>query len=160
MAIVTDFVVALEIEAEDVAAAKAPTRRWPGFRAKGLLPLDLSWLHFAITGRDPHARDSKPRYVHNPFTDRDEWRAFEAVAEFAEFDCLTERDAPWVYELPRELVDELARLDHVADVAARWAALREGAGEAHELEASLTELRRLARLAKTERESVLLRVSL
>ncbi len=65
-----------------------------------------------------------------------------------------------MYELPRELVDELARLANVADVAAKWAALREGAGEAHEPGASLLELRRLARLAKTERKSVLRRVSL
>lgn len=160
MAMVTDYVVALEIEAEGVAKAKAPTRRWPGFRAKGILPLDLSWLHFALTGDDPHAKQAKPRYVHNPFTDKDEWRAFEAVAELAEFDCLTEEDAPWVYEVPRKILDELARLDHIGEVAAKWAALREASGTPAELERALVELRKLARLAKAEHKSLLLRVAL
>ncbi len=160
MAISTDYVVALEVESEDVAGAKAPTRRWPGYRAKGLLPLDLSWLHFALTGEDPHAKTAKPRYVHNPFTDRDEWRAFEAVAELAEFDCLTEQESPWVYEVPRKLVDELARLEHLGEVAKKWAALREATGSAKELEHALLELRKLARLAKSERKSLLLRVAL
>jgi hypothetical protein len=160
MAIVTDYVVALEIESEDVAGVKAPTRRWPGHRAKGILPLDLAWLHFAVTGEDPHAKTAKPRFVHNPFNDRDEWRAFEAVAELAEFDGLTEEDSPWVYEVPRKLVDELARLEHLGDVAKRWSELREASGGPKELEHTLLELRKLARLAKAERKSLLLRVAL
>jgi hypothetical protein len=160
MAIVTDYVVALEVEAEDVAASKSPTRRWPGYRARGVLPLDLAWLHYAITGENPHAKTAKPRYVHNPFTDKDEWRAFEAVAELAEFDCLTEEDAPWVYEVPRKILDELARLDHVGDAAEKWSKLRETSAPVPELERTLVELRKLARLANAEHKSLLLRVDL
>jgi hypothetical protein len=161
MAIVTEYAVALEIEAAAIAETRLPSRRWPSLSAKEILPLDLSWLHFAITGLDPHARNSKPRYVHNPFTDRDEWRAFEAVAEFAEFECLVDQEPTWVYELPPELVDELAAIADVPPLAAKWAELRAvRAATAGELGRALHELRELARVANAQRKSILLRVSI
>ena len=60
----------------------------------------------------------------------------------------------------RMAIDELARLEHLGEVAKKWAALREATGSAKELEHALLELRKLARLAKAERKSLLLRVAL
>lgn len=159
MGLLSDFVVAHASDA--VAIADAVDRaRWPSLQSKGFTQLEVGLLHFVLTGEDPDAPVRPPKLVKNPFTGKD-LPLTVSTAYLDGFACLVDRGEAWVHELPASLVEELAEEWDPAAVASAWAQFEEleGAGVV-DLERVVVELRRLARLARSERKSLLLRTSL
>lgn len=157
MGILSDFVVADRAEAEAIATTHDRTR-WPLYRTKGITPLELAQLHFAITGADGNAATG--RSAVNPFTGaRTPMRATTAFV--ATFECVLDEGESWIHVVPEELVAELARVEDVdalVDVWGRSEALSRA--EPGSLVEVVSELRRLARQARAERKPLLLWFSL
>jgi hypothetical protein len=159
MGILSDFVVADRSEAESVAAT-LDRSRWPLLRSKGFTPLEVGLLHFALTGEDASAPVSPPKFAKNPFTGK-ETPLSVSIAYLDNFPCLHDGGEAWVYEVPASLVCELANASGVDAVAANWAAFEElERADPEDLKAVIIELGRLAGLAREQRKSLLLWISL
>jgi hypothetical protein len=159
MGILSDFVVADAPEATAIGA-KAGHGRWPSHRSSGLTHLEVGLLHFAITGEDPSAPVSPPRFIKNPFTG-EELPEMVVTAYLDRFACLDDRGESWVYEIPESLVEELGRATDLRAVASRWAANEELRGADDDVLTHLLEqIQHLARLARAQRKALLLWYSL
>jgi hypothetical protein len=159
MGLLSDFVVADRSEAEAVATT-LDRKRWPSLQSKGFTPLEVGFLHFVLTGEDPHAAVSPPRFVKDPATG-EELPIPVCVAYIDNFTCLDDRVEAWVHELPASLVGELADASGLDAAAARWAEFEELEGaDPEDLGAVLVDLQRLARLAREQKKTLLLWTSL
>lgn len=157
--ILSDFCVADRSEAAAIAATTERTR-WPSLESKGFTQLEVGLLHFALTGEDPNAPVSPPRFVKSPFSGK-ELPVVASVAYLDAFTCLDDREEAWVHEVPPSLVQEIAEAPELEGVAARWAENEELEGvEVGDLVDLLVELQRLARLARARGKSLLLWTSL
>jgi hypothetical protein len=142
-ALVTDLVVADEVEARAVADDPAPCRRWPGIGAPGLDQVKLATLWALLSGEE--------------FRDH----LIEAFAPLEE----VSQDGPWVFRAPPPLVAALAALDpaRATEVATAWAetdVLAVDGWEPEDVRELLDGLRGLARAASAARKPLLMRVSL
>jgi hypothetical protein len=159
MGIISDFVVADASEATTIGA-NADHGRWPSHPSSGLTHLEVGLLHFAITGEDPNAPVSPPRFIKNPFTGK-ELPVSVVGAYLKQFACLDDQGESWVYEIPESLVEELGRATDLRAVASRWAANEELRGADDDVLTQLLEqIQQLARLARAQRKALLLWYSL
>jgi hypothetical protein len=157
--ILSDFIVADPSQAGSIGASvdRGP---WPALQSKGFTVLEVGLLHFALTGEDAAAHVNPRRFVRNPFTKKDQ--PVTVLGAYVDaFRRLEEGEGWWVHELPASLVAEVANANDLGAVAEKWAAFEElrGADRDH-LAELLVELQRLARLARAQRESLLLWTSL
>ena len=109
MGVLTDVVIADEGEAEAVATERVPAKRWRGIDAKGIDQVKLAtlWARLAQRGLDVES-------IVKLTTD------FAALFEVSE-------EGPWVFRIPRPLVELLADLDDQGAVttAVEWASTEE-----------------------------------
>lgn len=143
MGVLTDIVIADDREAASVVAAAVPSRQWQGMDAKGIDQVKLSTLWALLADRE---------------------FSVESVEEFATLAEESE-DGPWVFRVPRPLLDLLAQLDtEQAHAKARaWAATEEftlDRWKGEDVERILDELRALAREAAAQNKSLLMWMSL
>jgi hypothetical protein len=104
MGVLTDFVVADREDAQRVCDSDCPSQDFAGLDAKGIDTVKLGTLYAILTGGefDPS------------FMDRASL-------------CSGGEEGPWVFEVPADLVQRLARLNarQLLSVAAQWAATEE-----------------------------------
>lgn len=122
MGVLSDFVVADRSEA--TAVADTDRKRWPSLQSKGFTQLEIGLLHFALTGEDPDAPLSPPKFVKNQFTGK-ELPVTVGTAYLDGFLCHDDRGEAWVHEVPPSLVGELAEASGLDAVAAKWAEFEE-----------------------------------
>lgn len=143
MGLLTDFVIAGEDEAGDLATAVRPAERWPTLECKGVEMVKISTLFAAATGTPP---------------DDDLPGSFELAGEGRD-------EGPWVFRIPENIAGAIAGIapDELPAVAARWAATEElrldgwSAGEAAEV---IGQLRGHAKKAIEARSTLFLWLSL
>ncbi|MGH7130386.1 MAG: hypothetical protein ACREJO_00355 [Phycisphaerales bacterium] len=138
MGVLTDFVVAKESEAAEVAHAHADNPKWRRWDCKGIDHILLAGLYEVLTDRpaDEAVED------------------LEQIAEGGD-------DGPWVYLVPREWVEAIAAIDddHMGAASRAWA-LRGEWTERGEPEPDLSEyvklLREASRAARDSNQSLLM----
>lgn len=140
--VLTDIVIASESEAEEVAAATVPIKRWAGLDIKGHNEVTLGILSHILNGGNVESLDL------DSFVDG--------------FDCLaakSQEEGPWVTRLPAPLVRFLAGLsDEGASAAGKeWCRAEElqDADPAYCCEL-LLQLRDLAQRAEAEEKTLLM----
>ena len=159
MGLSSDFVVADRSEATAVADT-VDRERWPSLQSSGFTILEVGLLHFVLTGADPDAPVSPPRFVTSPFSGK-EAQVTVGTAYLDGFTCHDDRGEAWVHEVPPSLVEELAKASGLDAVAAKWAQLEELEGaDPEDVKGVLVELQGLARLAREQKKSLLLCTSL
>jgi hypothetical protein len=101
----TDFVIANDNEGSAIGESDHPAAQWPTLETKGVDTIKLATLVSAITGQGDVA----------------------AITRSFTFAGGDEEIGPWVFKLPPEVVDVIAKLPagNVQDVAAKWAATEE-----------------------------------
>jgi hypothetical protein len=128
MGVLTDVVVADRRDARRVLKSDCPSRDFGGLDAKGLDPVKLGTLHAILTGGG-----YEPGFMSDTL-------------------CAGGRDGPWVYEVPADLVQQLATLTprRRAAVGKEWAATEEFSPEFDDWPAGAVQqvLRELAALCK------------
>lgn len=100
MGLLTDFVIADDTDAEAICASNDHLNQWPSLEAKGVDNIKLAALWAALT------------------TDAD----VESLEGDAFLIHMADKQGPWVFRLPDDLVEHLAALspETITDVAARW----------------------------------------
>lgn len=104
MGVMSDLVVAPAGEAERVAQAQVPSQTFDGIDIEGVDSVKFNTLHSILTGR-----------------------SFEELLPLYDPVVTVSDDGPWVFQIPPDLVTQLAALDDagMAGVARRWAATEE-----------------------------------
>jgi hypothetical protein len=140
MGVLTDFVVADRNDAQRVCDSDCPSQEFAGLDAKGIDAVKLGALHAILTGGelDP---------------------SFMADGSV----CSRGEDGPWVFEVPADLVQRLARLNarQLRAVGAKWAATEEFSPRyenwpAEAVQQVLADLARLCKQAVGEGKAVLM----
>ncbi len=141
MSFYTDFLIATEAAAPEVAAAELPTEQWPGFSVKSITELDLANV-WSLLSREPDAVALQGRF---------------------EYLCFDEESCRTVSKVPRSFLELIYGLmdSELPDLAARWAIAEEfrGLRDRSELEELLRNLRELASRARTESAEILVCIS-
>jgi hypothetical protein len=106
MGVLTDFVIADRTDAHRVCYSKCPSRDFTGLNVKGIDIVTLGALNAILTGGefDPGFMDMGDGFI-----------------------CCGGEDGPWVFEVPADLVQRLAKLneDQLVSAAIKWAATEE-----------------------------------
>jgi hypothetical protein len=141
MGVLTDIIVARSADAEAILETELPSASYPGFDAKGLDEAHLAALLGVLGDGDAG----------------DDWA--DSLEPLAQADA----EGPWLFELPGELVTQLARLpdgEH-GRVAAAWGKTDECGEWAPELVQPMLEgLVKYARQATDEGKQLLMWISL
>src|SRR4051812_30066 len=141
MSFYTDFIIAAETEAPDVAVAEMPTDLWPGFSVKNITALDLANFWSLLSD------EADPVVLHDRFDHL----------------CFDEEARQAVSLVPRPLLELMSALldPDMPGLAARWAQAEEfrGMTDHSHLVDLLRNLRGLARRAQGERKDVLVCIS-
>jgi|HubBroStandDraft_6_1064221.scaffolds.fasta_scaffold337458_1 hypothetical protein len=105
MGMLIDIVVADPADAPRVGASTCPSREFTGVEAKGIDTVKLTKLHSVLTGRP-----FDPKFIGN---------------DALRFDA--SEDGPWVFEVPADLVGQLAQLGagELTSVANEWSKIEE-----------------------------------
>jgi hypothetical protein len=137
MGVLTDFVVADLADAQKVCDSSCPYQDFDGFAAKGINTFKLDALHAILRG--------------------------EAGPPIDATVCSGGEDGPWVFEVPRDLVQRLAALtaQQLEVVARQWAATEEFSPRydnwpLEAVQEVLNELATLCNRAVTQGKSVLM----
>jgi hypothetical protein len=143
MSNLTDFVIANDNEGSAIGESDHPAAQWPTLETKGVDTVKLATLVSAITGQSDTA-------------------AIRRRCTFAGGD---EEIGPWVFKLPPDIVDCIAKLpsENVETVAAKWAATEEMQSDrwsAIDVAALVVQLQQHANKAKTADATMFLWVSL
>jgi len=139
MGVLTDIIVARSTDAEAILETQVPSQRYPGFDAKGLDEAHLAALLGVLGDADDDWADS-----------------LEPLAQ-------ADEEGPWLFELPAELVTQLAQLPdgEQARVAAAWGKTDECGEWAPELVRPMLEgLVKYARQATDEGKQLLMWICL
>jgi hypothetical protein len=98
MGVLTDFVVADRGDAQRVCQSRCPSRDFSGMDAKGLDGIKLGSLWTILTGVE-----SGPAFKNDTL-------------------CSGGEDGPWVFEVPADLVQQIARLSssQLSSAGSRW----------------------------------------
>src|SRR4051794_18812790 len=104
MGVLTDFAVADRADAQRVCASACPSRDFAGLEAKGIDTIKLGTLHAVLTGSE-----FNPSFINDSLF------------------CSGGEGGPWVFEVPSDLVQRLARLTDRERQAGgeKWAATEE-----------------------------------
>lgn len=132
MGVLTDFVVANESEATEVAKAHGDSPRWKRWDCKGIDNILLAGLYEALTDRPADETMDE----------------VEQIAEGGD-------DGPWVYLVPRQWIEAIAGIDddHMVAASRAWALFDEWA-ERGEPEPDLSEyVKSLREASRTARDS-------
>jgi hypothetical protein len=139
MGVLTDFVVADRADAQRVCDSDCPSQDFAGLDAKGIDTVKLSTLHAILTGGE-----------------------FDA-SFMGDTLCSGGEDGPWVFEVPADLAQRLAKLGarQLRSVGAEWDATEEFSPKydnwpAEAVQQVLRDLAALRRRAAGEGKAVLM----
>jgi hypothetical protein len=140
MGVLTDFVVTDRQDAQRVCDSDCPCKDFDGLDAKGIDTVKLGALYAILFGKE-----------------------FDATFMLDSSLCSGRDEGPWVFAVPTELVERLARLTakQLQSVAAMWAATEQFSPKydnwpAEAVRQILEELVGLCRRAVAERKDVLM----
>ncbi|HXS72651.1 MAG TPA: hypothetical protein VN725_01300 [Rhodanobacteraceae bacterium] len=105
MGIITDFVIALDSDAEAIGQSASPADQWPTVQAKGVETVKLASLYCVAIGT-PYGKQIQ--------------RSFSLVGGDKD-------EGPWVFQFPSEVLHAIASIDdaRLPSVAKEWAATEE-----------------------------------
>jgi hypothetical protein len=139
MGVLTDFVVMARTDAQRVCDSHCPSQDFAGLDAKGIDTVKLGTLHAVLIGGE-----FDPSFMSGSL-------------------CSGGEDGPWVFEVPSDLVERLARLNakELRAVAAKWAATEEFSPKydnwpVEAVRQVLYEMAALCRRAVSEKKAVLM----
>jgi hypothetical protein len=139
MGVLTDFVIADRLDAQRVCDSLCPSQDFPGLDAKGIDTVMLGTLHAILTGGEYDAS-----FISDTL-------------------CSGGDDGPWVFEVPPDLVQRLAKLDatELASAGKQWAATEEfspkyGNWPVEAVQQVLKELATLSKQAGGEGKAILM----
>jgi hypothetical protein len=137
MSFFTDFLIATEADAPEIASSEKPTEQWPGFSAKSITELDLANV-WSILSAAPDVTALHGRFEHIYFDPDGEC-------------TITKMPSPFV-ELLAEVEDA-----NLPAMSARWAQAPEfdEMRDLSQLQEMLRNLRDLAKRALADRREIL-----
>ena len=143
MGVLTDFLVADEIDAAKVGQSFTPLEEWAGIEGKGIEHVKLGRLWALVSGATYQS---------------------SFIREFSQLHEQSE-DGPWVFRVPGKLVVAIAGLDDCrgSEISREWAKVEEFAldrWDAASVEKFLSEFRVLAQQACAQNKSLLMWMSL
>lgn len=142
MGILTDLLIADEDDATQIANSQYPLGEFTGIDLKGIDSVKLTMLHSILSGVS--WEDLQSQYI--------------PIAEGSD-------DGPWVFLLPKDLIDNLTKLDQsgVIQIGSQWGKTEEFQLDKWKQEDVITILQKivqLARQAANQGKRIFMRMSL